>query len=167
MLYVHSAQIILELIYYYSNQWRPFHCWGWCLIKSYLNITEGLISVHQASASCKIYVVKLLVTHGKLSRWSIYSTQKINIHTETHTHTHTLINRVWETGAPFVSSFLSSAALDSSPFSWCCYMYYLYACPSLDTDDSCFAILNWSNQRCVKQEWIFYALGVRTSKSLL
>lgn len=91
MLYVHSAQIILELIYYYSNQWRPFHCWGWCLIKSYLNITEGLISVHQASASCEIYVVKLLVTHGKLSRWSIYSTQKINIHTETHTHTRSSI----------------------------------------------------------------------------
>lgn len=124
--------------------------------------------VHLAFVPCEIYLLKVLVTHGKLGRWCIYSTQTlVHTYTDTHANTHHQESRgAW---GPFVSSFLSSPLLLSipPPFSRCRYMYYLYACPSLDTDASCFAILNRSNQQCVKQEWIFYALGVRTSKSLL
>lgn len=121
--------------------------------------------VHLASVGCEMYVLKVLVSLRKLSRWCVRSP------TDTHAQHHRERAREYGGSRPILLSIVSSAASLSlcppPPISRCCYMYYLYACPSLDTDASCFAILNRSNQQCVKQEWIFYALGVRTSKSLL
>lgn len=130
--------------------------------------------VHLASMLHAIYLLEVLVTLGKLSRWCNRSAQTLErAHTHTHADKHTITSSQRQRGGPFVPSFLSSDALHPPTppppplLSWCSYMYYLYACPSLDTDASCFAILNRSNLRGVKQEWIFYALGVRTSKSPL
>ena len=114
--------------------------------------------LHLVTVQCEMYLLKVLVTHGKFSRWCIYSR---------HLYKHNTITRARERGAPLYPPFSPLLLSIPPPFSHCRYMYYLYACPSLDTDASCFAILNRSNQQCVKQEWIFYALGVRTSKSPL
>lgn len=120
--------------------------------------------VHLASVPCEIYLLKLFGHTWKVKQMVHQQ------HSDTSAHTHTRTTPSREPGSVGPLCILLSllcCSLFLPPFSRRRYMYYLYACPSLDTDASCFAILNRSNQQCVKQEWIFYALGVRTSKSPL
>lgn len=153
---------------------------AWCILNSktilFMNNTHYRMlfksysrpHVHLASMLHAIYLLEVLVTLGKLSRWCIRSAQTLaHVHIHTRADKHTITSSQRQRGGPFAPSFLSSAPPPPPLLSWCSYMYYLYACPSLDTDASCFAILNRSNLQGVKQEWIFYALGVTTSKSPL
>lgn len=107
---------------------------------------------------------KFLVTHEKLSRWCTRSSQRW------HTHTHTQLNTI-KLGSVWRPCILLSPLSCVSPH-WSSPLPPPPLPPlclpiSLDKNASCFAILNRSNQQCVQQEWIFYALGVRTSESPL
>ena len=55
-----------------------------------LDVVQMLFKVSCASVPCRIYLLKVLVTHGKLSRWCIHSIQThMDMHLQACIYTHT------------------------------------------------------------------------------